>query len=351
MSKRPTKPSPAAQRRQRRQPASTPHPSQSGRTKHAIRRRSKRTAWFLVGGVLVVLVAVIGLFVYLSNQSSAGSGSTSNPYPTSPASAAVVKEITTVDPSMLAAVGTGSGRVQTPPAKVSGSPPLLTGSNGKPEVFYDGGEYCPYCAAERWAMIVALSRFGSFHHLSQESSSSTDVYPSTPTFSFYHSSYSSQYLDFVPVEGQSYQGVTLQQLTSDQEQLVTAYDSGGGIPFVDIANRYVITGASYDPQVLSNLDWQSAANALSNPQSPVAQAILGTANYLTAAICQATNQQPTSVCQTAPIPQVEQALNQPTGNSRSGQSAIPAVAVTRRSPVNFGGNIIVSVAVKGFASR
>jgi thiol-disulfide isomerase/thioredoxin len=334
MAKRPTKPSQAAQRRERRQPTSAPHPSQRQYNKRTIRRRANRTAWFLVGGTLVLVAVVIGLFVYISNQSSGGPGSTSNTYPTSPASAAVVQEITTVDPSVLAAVGTGSGLVQTPPAKISGSPPLLTGSNGKPEVFYDGGEFCPYCAAERWAMIVALSRFGSFHNLSQESSSPTDVYPSTPTFSFFHSSYSSQYLDFVPVEGQSYQGVTLQQLTSDQEQLVTASDSGGGIPFVDIANRYVVTGASYNPQVLINLDWQGVANALSNPQSQVAQAILGTANYLTAALCQATNQQPTSVCQTAPIPQVERALNQSTGNSRGNDRQVNAtgpVAVVRQS--------------------
>ena len=62
--------------------------------------------------------------------------------------------------------------------------------------------------------------------------------------------------------------------------------------------------------MLSGLDWQGVANALFAGQSPVAQAILGTANYLAAAICQVTNQQPTSVCQSAPIPQVEQALNQ-----------------------------------------
>ena len=128
-------------------------------------------------------------------------------------------------------------------------------------------------------MIVALSRFGTFRHLSQELSSSTDAYPNTPTFSFYHSSYTSQYLDFVPVEEQSYPGVTLQQPTADQKQVMTRYDPGGGFPFVDIANQYWLSGASYDPQVLSNLDWQSIAGSLFNAQSQVAQSILGTANY------------------------------------------------------------------------
>jgi Domain of unknown function (DUF929) len=331
MAKRPKKPSQAAKRRERPHNAPGAAPHRGNRRK--MRRRANQTSWFLVGGALVLVAVAIGLFIYLSNQSSRNTGN-GGAYPTSPADPAVVREITTIDPTILAAVGTGSGQVKAPPPKVSGSPPLLAGSDGRPEVFYDGGEFCPYCAAERWAMIVALSRFGTFQNLKQESSSSTDVYPSTPTFSFYHSSYSSQYLDFVPVEGQSYQGVTLQQPTADQQQLITTYDSGGGIPFVDIANRYAYSGASYDPQVLSGLDWQGIASALSDPQSPVAQAILGTANYLTAAICQVTNQQPASVCQTAPIPQVEQALNQPTGNSSGNDRQVDApgpVVVLRRS--------------------
>ena len=282
---------------------------QQSHNKRKGQRRSYRGPWLVVSGVLVTTVAVIGLFIYLSAQPSGSSGkSTTGSYPTTPADPTVIKEVTSVNSSILAAVGTGSGQVQTPPKKINGSPPLLTGPNGRPEIFYDGAEYCPFCAAERWAMIVALSRFGTFDHLSQESSSSTDAYPNTPTFSFYHSSYTSQYLDFVPVEGQSYQGIILQQPTASQQQLMTTYDSGGDIPFVDIANRYWLSGASYDPQVLSNLEWESIAGSLFNAQSQVAQSILGTANYLTAAICQATNQQPTSVCQAAPIPEVERAL-------------------------------------------
>ena len=129
---------------------------------------------------MALVAVVIGLFIYLSNQSSGGSGGTGDTYPTSPASAAVVQQITSVNPAVLAAVSTGSGQVQTPPAKISGSPPLLTGSGSKPEVFYDGGEFCPYCAAERWSMIVALSRLGKLGNLSQESSSSTDIYRIPP---------------------------------------------------------------------------------------------------------------------------------------------------------------------------
>ncbi len=73
-------------------------------------------------------------------------------------------------------------------------------SGGKPEVLYLGGEYCPYCAAQRWAMVNALSRFGTFSGLTTTHSSSTDVDPNTPTWTFYKSTYTSNYLVFTPVE-------------------------------------------------------------------------------------------------------------------------------------------------------
>ena len=54
-------------------------------------------------------------------------------------------------------------------AQATSAPTTITGapltSGGKPEMLYIGAEYCPYCAAERWAMIVALSRFGTFSGL------------------------------------------------------------------------------------------------------------------------------------------------------------------------------------------
>lgn len=322
----------AAQRRenqrQQRQ-AATQRTQQQQRNRRKVRRSSNRGLWIALGTTLVAIAVIIGVFVYISSRSQSSTGNT---YPTTPADPAIVQQVTSVSPSVLAAVGTGSGKVVSVPKKVSGSPPLLKGPTSKTEVFYLGGEFCPFCAAERWSMLVALSRFGTFHNLRQTSSSSTDTYPNTPTFSFYHSSYTSQYIDFVPVEGQSYQGVTLQQLTSDQQQLVNTYDPGSTIPFIDIANRYTVSGASYDPQVLSNQSAQSIASALSNPQSPIAQSILGTANYLTAAICESTNQQPANVCTNAPIPQVEQALNNASGsNGTQTNPPLALAADTRRT--------------------
>ena len=86
------------------------------------------------------------------------------------------------------------------------------------------------------------------------------------------------------------------------------YDSQGSIPFLDIANRYVITGASFSPQVLQGLTRSQIAAQLQDPSSPVAQAIDGTANDITAAIASVTGNQPSSVANSAAIAAMAQKL-------------------------------------------
>ena len=54
--------------------------------------------------------------------------------------------------------------------------------------------------AQRWAMVNALSRFGTFPGLSTVHSSSTDVYPNTPTWTFRNATYTSPYLVFDHVD-------------------------------------------------------------------------------------------------------------------------------------------------------
>jgi hypothetical protein len=66
------------------------------------------------------------------------------------------------------------------------------------------------------------------------------------------------------------------------------------------------------------------ASALGNTSSPIAQNILGTANYLTAAICAVDGQQPGSVCQVSAIQQIEQALG---GTASVGQGTLLASAL------------------------
>ena len=73
--------------------------------------------------------------------------------------------------------------------------------------------------------------------------------------------------------------------------------NSGSIPFLDFGNRFLQTGASVSPQLLSGLTHdQIAAELTDNPTGPVAQAIFGAANAFTAALCVLTDGQPGEVC-------------------------------------------------------
>ena len=307
------------------------------------RSKQKQRPWGLIVGTLLVIAAVIGVFIYLSHQST-GTGTGGGNTGSTPTSPSVLNAVTHVSPTILANVGTG-GQQKILVSLKGGSPSILLGPRGKPEFFYMGAEYCPFCAAERWAVVVALSRFGTFSKLNQTTSSATDVYPNTPTFTFYQSTYTSQYIDFVAVEETTNQPdgsggyTTLQTPTPEQQNLITKYDgppylsSASSIPFIDIGNQYVMQGANYSPDILSGHSWQDIAHDLSNSDSPVTKGIVGSANYLTAAICLATNQQPASVCKADPVPQIEQSLGKSAFNAGGTQVGLVAPlsqAVIRR---------------------
>ena len=216
----------------------------------------------------------------------------------------IVSEMTSLPASEFETVGQGSANNLIKP--VTGTP--LTGATGKPEVFYLGGEFCPYCAAERWPLIIALSRFGTFSGLQATSSSSAIEYPNTPTFTFRSATYTSQYLDFRGVESSDRDRNPLQSPTTAEQQLFNKYDSQGTIPFVDLGNRYAFVGSMYLPDALANKTWQQVASDLQDPNSRQAKAIIGSANLLTAAICKLTSDQPSTVCSSAMIQSLEKKL-------------------------------------------
>jgi Domain of unknown function (DUF929) len=264
----------------------------------AARRAEIRNRVFLASGAVVVVIAIVVAFVLVKANSKPKAGASSNG-PTGTALTAVVNKTTSVPASTLEAVGAGS--VTAGPTPVTG-PPLTQG--GKPQILYVGAEYCPYCAAQRWAMIVALSRFGTFSGLHTIHSATRDAYSNTPTFTFAGSHYTSKYISFTPVEEttnvpngpQTY--TPLQKPTAAQQALLTKYNKQGSIPFIDFGNKYVEVGnmTGFGPQNLAGKSWAQIAAALSDPSSPIAKAVDGSANYTTATICKLTNNQPASAC-------------------------------------------------------
>ncbi|HEV2376370.1 MAG TPA: DUF929 family protein [Streptosporangiaceae bacterium] len=267
----------------------------------AEKRAERRRMMLLTGGSTFGVIAVVLVFIliYTLNQPSGSAGPASG----TALPASVVSDIKNVPASTFGAVGGGlafPGQIHA----VAGQQPLTSG--GKPEMLYIGAEYCPYCAAMRWSMAVALSRFGEFTTpLKGITSSATDVYAKTSTLTFYRTGYSSRYLVFTPVEAENGAQKPLQTPTAAQTALWDKVDSSpGSFPFIDIGNKYWL-GVIYNPGILGSSatagvggskSWAQIAAALKDPSSPIARGVVGTANYLTAAICKTTNNQPASVC-------------------------------------------------------
>jgi hypothetical protein len=273
-------------------------PSRYARRKPSKGRPASR-GWITIG--VIIAVAVVVLIAIIRGLGPHGGGT---PAARTPVPAAVMQELAQIPDATWNAVA-AKGAVA--PVMVQALKPAA-----KPTFLYIGAEFCPYCAAERWSMVTALARFGTFQSLSYTASATNDVDPSTPTFSFYGSTYTSSLVDLQTVEtttnvpqGNGYQ--PLQTPTQAQQNLFGKYDAppyfanSGSIPFVLIGGTYAWQGASYDPALLSNTTQAAVAAQLAAGTSPAAKAILANANVMTAAICATDGEQPAAVCGSAGV--------------------------------------------------
>jgi Domain of unknown function (DUF929) len=265
-----------------------------------------RSTGALGGAAFAIVALIVVIFVVLGSRSSGAPSPGLGSVP-----AAVLSAVTRPNPDIVAAVGTGGqpGNLN----RVNGD--LLKGQGGKPMVVYVGAEFCPYCAAERWSLVMALSRFGSISNLQEMTSSSTDVDPNTSTFTFHNSSYSSSTIDFQTAELEDRNQQPLESPSAQISQIFNSVDkppftaNAQGFPFLDIAGRFVLNSSSYDPSILQGLSWEQIASDLSQPGSPVTKAIVGNANYITAAICVTTGNQPAGACSSPVIQSIESTLS------------------------------------------
>jgi len=289
----------------------------------------------IFGSVFVVLAVVVIVLI-----ASLGGGKTkktsSSSIPTEPAPANIVTGVTQVPASELNAAAAGGGQVIFLGPEGSGSPvvaiknPKPLTLDGKPEIVYVGGEFCPFCAATRWSLAIALSKFGTLSGLKITGSSPDDFAPNTNTLSFVGVTYSSQYLSFSETEQvtnvctgtqanpspppalECTAGYTpLQKAPAYVQALVTKYDASpyfpaksvGGIPFIYMGGKYVGDGApfpstatAFPPISMAGMSWSQIVATFSVPTTGVGQAILGAANHYIAAFCQLTHNKPGNVC-------------------------------------------------------
>jgi thiol-disulfide isomerase/thioredoxin len=266
-----------------------------------------RTAKFAWGAIVVLLAGVIALVVVALTTPT-----TTLVINRPQAPEAVVRNVSDISQATFNSVGVTSPQVPlVSPVLMHGQPAL--NANGKPEVLYVGAEYCSFCAAERWALVVALSRFGTFTGLRNMQSSSTSAFPEIQSFSFDGATYRSPYVAFSGIEEYSdapgtdgiFTRITFP--TAAQQATVNRYGpiavpgwtarSGGNLfPFVDVANRAVLGTSQFSPAAIEGQSQAAVAGRLDDPTNAVTKAVIGSANDLTAVICMATDQQPPKLC-------------------------------------------------------
>lgn len=302
--------------------------------RQSMQQRRQRNV-YTAGGIAGVVIIMIVLLIVLS----LGGGTTkplgSDSYAISAASVAKVGAVPVKD---LAANAKAEASQTAPPQKLPAKNALLT-SGGKPEILYIGAEYCPYCAAERWAMVMALSKFGAFSDLRGTTSSGTDVYPNTPTFSFVRSKYTSKYLSFVPVEletnipsGNSY--TTLQAMTSQESAIISKWDvapytqQAGGIPFVYLAGRYILTGPQYVATKLPGMQFTNVVPYMTSDKNADSKDAESAAGYLVGDFCALTHNQPANVCSQLPAKLIGYTTSSPNIAASSTTTTKPGSSTT-----------------------
>jgi hypothetical protein len=162
----------------------------------------------------------------------------------------------------------------------------LKREGGKSLVFFMGAGFCPFCAAERWAIVNALDKFGRWEGLIETASADHDEkYLNIPTVSFAQATYESDFVEFVGRETADRNFEPLQELGEKDYEILDTFNPDQIIPFLLIDGQFMQVGAGYSPQILEGMDQAKVKSELANPTSPVAKGIKIEIENITALIC------------------------------------------------------------------
>ena len=256
----------------------------------------------LVLGIVIVLV-----IIQLTQRTAKPAASAAGQAP-----ASVVQAVAAIPVATFDMVGAPAGAGPAPQV-VGGQPPLTL--HGKPAVVFVGAEFSPYSAVTGWAMVSALSRFGTFDHLGMTRSSSSQLYSPLDAFAFTGTTFSSHDIALQAVDAYGatlsstapagYVAMTVPSGAAAQalRRLDPSDGQGPVLPFLDVGNRLVLVGAQGDasPELLAGLSMSGIVTALDDPSTAVAKAVLGEANDISAAICASDGQMPAEVCHSSGV--------------------------------------------------
>ena len=192
----------------------------------------------------------------------------------------------------------------------SGNSVIYTGSlNDYPQyirnkIFIVTGESCPYCAYQRWPLIIALKRFGTFKGLLNIQSASWDESdsPGKQTFSFRDLKYDSSYFSVEAIEYNNILGnipfspLPFYNLSPYQINVFNTFNAFGGTPFINFGNSWIINSALIHVSKINWLSRSRISNELTDINNEITKDIIASANIITALISQITGNQPENIC-------------------------------------------------------
>lgn len=247
-------------------------------------RQRKQVIAAVVAVVVIIIAVAVGSVI--ANRTAPAPAAGGN------AGTAALSKLTTIPAATFDAAAAPTP--QQVPAKLDGAKEVKV--DGKPRVLYVGAEFCPYCAIERWALIAALSRFGTFDGITETTSSSADTLPDTPTFSFLKAKYTSDHVAFTAVETQDREGKPLQKLEGDNAALFQKYNTQGSIPWINWGGDHATSGATVNGQAFEGKTYEQIITGILDPKSDLGKSVLPAANVMTAQICAQNGGQPANVC-------------------------------------------------------
>lgn len=155
--------------------------------------------------------------------------------------------------------------------------------DNKPALVFAGTDSCPYCAVRRWAVVKALSAFGTWSHLKKM------VFMST--FDLASSHYHSPYVAF------KYTSMEELRLTQREARELLKGNPYGGTLWLLAADRNT-ANTNLDPALIEKFSFTSVREQLRNgTPSTLTHEINAEANALTAIMCHADGMQPQSACE------------------------------------------------------
>ncbi len=158
--------------------------------------------------------------------------------------------------------------------------------SGKLFVFFMGAEYCPYCAAERWAIVRSLQKFGQWTGLKQTMSAARDEpFLNLPTYDFTGASYTSPHIEFVARELKDREFKPLQKLLKTEERIVRKFNRRKEIPFLLLGGRFMQIGAGFSPKIFIGHTFRQTETELKKIESEIRRTIDDEANIISALLC------------------------------------------------------------------